>query len=383
MIDWNRAASSGEPAPGVAEAVVAGLRLADGRRGSGGEDVRTRIRQDAARLFGWQHPDRVVFTSGATFGLNQAVRDLPRGARVFAPALEHNASLRPLHARAEDGAITLEVLPFGGDGRVSVEEVARRLDAHASDAPVWLFLSLASNLLGTLQPVDALAALCAERGVALVLDLSQGGGQVPVRLSDWKPRYAVVPGHKGLHGPPGVGLLFVAPEAEPDPLVRGGTGVQGERLTMPTELPIALEAGTPNLPGILGLGAALRWRLDSGLPDLAPVRARLARLEERLRGLPGVQPLPSLPVAWDARLPVLALASAEVPPALLAAYLEQQGIRTRAGMMCAALAPAAAGVDGTGGVLRLSPPVDAPEADFVRVGDALEEAFTALAPPPA
>lgn len=381
-LNWNRAATAADPAPGVAEALLEGLRAVDPARGTGKFQARREdIRRDAAQLFHFCAPERVVFTSGATHGLNQAIHTIPSGAFVVASELEHNAALRPLEAARLAGRIELAFLGFGTDGRVQLSALAD-IFAARTEAERWLFLSLASNVLGTIQPIDEIAAWCLQNEIRLVLDLSQGGGQIPVDLDRWQPTFATVAGHKGLHGPQGVGILFVGKDAPLVPLMYGGTGRHGESLDPPNELPGCFEAGTPNLPGIFALGAALRWRLHSPA-ELGPVREALQLVEAACLADPRVQVVPATPPPWEQRLPVLSLSFREIPPAVIASELAQHGFYVRAGMMCAALAPAAAGVAEQGGVLRLSPPEATGLHDAKRALALLHQALDLFQPLPA
>jgi len=381
-LNWNRAATAADPAPGVAEALLEGLLAVDPARGSGKFQARREdIRRDAAKLFQFSAPERVVFTSGATHGLNQAIHTIPAGAFVVASELEHNAALRPLESARLAGRIECAHLGFGQDGRVQLPALANIFEGR-TEPERWLFLSLASNVLGTIQPVDEVAAWCQKNGVRLVLDMSQGGGQIPVDLDRWQPTFATVAGHKGLHGPQGVGILFVGKHARLLPIMHGGTGRHGGSLDPPHELPGCFEVGTPNLPGIFALGAALHWRLQAPA-ELGPVRAALHFVEEAFRADPRVQIVPATPPPWEQRLPVLSLGFSEVPPAVIASELAQHGFFVRAGMMCAALASAAAGVADQGGVLRLSPPEETDLCDAKRAVELLRNALDLFQPLPA
>lgn len=369
---WNQAATSSEPFPGVAEALVEGLRAPSPRRGAAASDRLDRIRMQAARLFAFPHPERVIFTPGCTWGLNLAILGAVRpGQRVLTSALEHNALARPLEAARRRG-ITVEVLGFGSDGRLRLEEWEARLRSGAE----WVALAVASNLLGTLQPWRELASLARAHGARLILDLAQGGGLVPLELGAASSAYAAVSGHKGLHGPRGIGLLFVGPDEEPEPWILGGTGSESALLEMPGSWPQRLEPGTPNLPGIFGLGAALEW-LAAHPPELAPIRARLATLEAWCRARSDLQVLPPQAPPWDARLPILALRPTRVPPELLGAALAARGLETRTGLLCTSRLLPALGLEG--GVLRLSPPLSADDAEFAAVRTLLAETLDALA----
>jgi selenocysteine lyase/cysteine desulfurase len=378
VLDWNRAATCAAPSPGVAEAMQEGLLAADIQRGAtaaANADRVSQIRHRAAEYFGFSYPDRLIFTPGATFALNQAIAGIADGSTVLCTRLEHNSALRPLHAARRKRGLKVETIPFDQQGMTDLSALQKRLQNGGVD---WLICGSASNVFGTIQPLAAICQMATDHGVKVVADLSQGAGQIDFNLQELGVAYAAVPGHKGLAGPRGIGLLMVAPSENPPPLVHGGTGSQGESLDMPEAYPTRLEAGTPNFPGIYGLGAALDWRALHPV-DLKPVRQGLAWLEKELRQHSAFEVYPVDPPDWQQRLGILSLNCKNLPGAMLAAYLAQSGVHVRSGMMCAALAPAAIGA--YTGVVRLSPPPDCPQADFERVLQLLTEAAAALAPP--
>lgn len=353
-LNWNRAATCASPAPGVADAMLRGLHAGDGLRGShAGGDVLGQIRAAAAELFHFPWPTRVIFTPGATYALNQAVHAIADGATVLTSALEHNSLLRPLHQAGQSRGLKVEQAAITNCAQIDVADVRQRLQQGGVD---WLAFSVASNVYGTLQPVKELCQVARECGARVLLDMSQGGGQVEVDLGSLQADFAVVPGHKGLHGPRGVGLLFVHPDQNPAPLISGGTGSQGEELQMPTSWPTRLEAGTMNLPGIYGLGAALRWRQDNPA-NLTTLREHLAKWEQKLQQRSDLRLLPPQSPLWQQRLPILCMEPLTLPAEILAALLDQAGLQVRAGNMCAAWAGKALQVEN--GLLRLSPPESA------------------------
>lgn len=331
------------------------------------------IRIRAAELFGFRPPERVIFTPGATFALNQALSGcLQPGDRVLGTRLEHNAVLRPLHALQKSRALDLDWVGFSPQGFLDLQQLQ---DALRKKPCQWLILGLCSNVLGTIQPVAEACALAREHGARVILDMAQGGGYVPVDLDAWQVSAAAVAGHKGLHGPRGTGLLFVAQDLNPEPIVRGGTGIQGMSMDMPAKWPIHLEAGTRNYPGIYGLGAALEY-LQAHPPNLDGLRLRMEALENSLRAHPGLEVYPPQAAPWSQRLGILSFRAKAVPSEILAGFLEQQGIQVRSGVMCASLAAGALS-DGQS-MLRLSPDLHAPESEFKRVKDALTEALACL-----
>jgi selenocysteine lyase/cysteine desulfurase len=360
----------------VEQALIEGLHALPADRGSTGQTTAERIfaiRVLAADLFGFRHPERVLFTPGATYGLNLAVRrGISDGSHVLTTASEHNSLLRPLHAAATRG-VTFEVLPFAGDGRLDLEALGHALEAGNAG---WLAMCIASNTLGVVQPYVEACRMAREAGVSVILDLSQGGGQVPVNLGELDVAYAAIAGHKGLYGPRGIGLLFVGAGQEPQPFLHGGTGTEGTMLEMPDAFPGHLEAGTSNYPGIFAMGAALNW-IRQNPPDLGPLCARLSRLEDWCRTQPGLEVLPTEGCAWEHRLAVLSMRPKDFPAEMMVQYLAQVGISARAGSMCTTqVLPA---VDAEDGLMRLSPPLDATDDDFARVRKAIEESLEAFA----
>lgn len=374
---WNRAATSGDPFPGVEQAMIEGLHAPPSARGSFGKATADRIqgiRGRAARLFGFSHPDRVIFVPGCTWGLNLAVHGAVRpGHVVLTTALEHNALSRPLEAARRAGA-QVEVLPIDASGRMRLETLEARLRLGGVD---WLAFAIASNVLGTVEPFAEACVLARAHGARILLDLAQGGGSLPLRLDDLGVSYAAVSGHKGLHGPRGIGLLFVGPQEQPETWVQGGTGTEGMLIEMPRELPQRLEPGTANYPGIFGLGAALEW-LERHPPELAAIRARLARFDAWCRARADLEVLPPSPPPWTERLPVLALRPRAVPPEVLVQALAQGGLDVRAGTMCTSRVLPSFGL--SGGVVRFSPAPETEDAEFEAVRALLEQCLDELVP---
>ncbi|MDA1261074.1 MAG: aminotransferase class V-fold PLP-dependent enzyme [Planctomycetota bacterium] len=374
-VEWNQAATSSHLHPGVPEAVLEGLHAPSAHRGQQGSGTYARlhqIRATAGRLFGSAVPERVIFTPGCTWGLNLAILGAVQpGHRVLTSALEHNAVARPLEAARRRGT-QVEVLDFDATGRLRLEEWETRLRAGAD----WVVLSIASNLLGTIQAWEEICRLARQHGARVILDLAQGGGLIPVDLDAHGCSYAAVSGHKGLHGPRGVGLLFVAQDENPEPWIRGGTGTEGALLEMPESWPQRLEPGTSNLPGIFGLGAALDWA-EAHPPNLTPVRARLAALEAWCRARTDLKVMPPEPLDWKHRLSVLAIRPTRIPSELLSTALGARGIDQRSGSLCTSRVLPALGL--SGGVVRLSPPLDADDAEFAAVQGVLAESLDALA----
>lgn len=345
MIYLDNAATTLRKPPQVAVAVAQALRdCANPGRGGHAAAVRAEetlfhTRSLAARYFGLE-PEQVCFTANATEGLNIALRSLIRpGDRVVISGLEHNAVTRTLKAlEAKVHPVTAPIF----DQAAWLEAFDRALTPETR-AAVCLQVS---NVFGAVLPVEGLGKICAARNIPLVLDVSQSAGLLPVKPEAWGAAFTAMPGHKGLLGPMGTGLLLC--RQRPEPLRFGGTGSRSVEQTMPPELPDRLEAGTPNVPGIAGLGASLAWLLSRDQNRLAQGERRL--LAQAVRGLQALElPLwtgPGQTGVLSFRLPGLDCEEA-------ARAYGAAGVALRAGLHCAPLAHKTAGTlpEGT---LRLS-----------------------------
>ena len=204
-----------------------------------------------------------------------------------------------------------------------------------------------SNVFGYRLPAEGIAALCRRRDVPFVLDASQSAGMLPVSMRELGAAFIAMPGHKGLYGPQGTGLLLCGHEAQP--LLEGGTGSQSLLQHMPQELPDRLEAGTHNMPGIAGLLEGLRFVAEKGVDRIAGHERRLAmRAEEQLRGIDGVELL--CEKGFDHQTGVLSFRAAGRDCEELGERLAAQGAAVRAGLHCAPLAHRTAGTLETGTV---------------------------------
>ena len=302
-------------------------------------------RERAAELFHVPGPEQVVFTCNATHALNIAIRSLVRpGATVLISGYEHNAVTRPLHA-VEGVQVRVARAPvFDREGmlRAFREELDRGVDAAVC--------THVSNVFGFILPLEEIAGLCRARDVPLIVDAAQSAGCVPIDFTALGAQFVAMPGHKGLYGPQGTGILLCAGEAQP--LLYGGTGSLSVRQTMPDFLPDRLEAGTPNVPGIAGLEQGLRFVARMGVGNIAQYERRLVRtLGALLRETAGVDCF----LAEDeaAQGGVLAFRVNGTDCENTGECLGEQGVAVRAGLHCAPLAHESAGTLETG-VVRAS-----------------------------
>ena len=206
-------------------------------------------RERAGRLFGCD-PEQVVFTSNCTHGLNIAIRSIVKsGMKVAVSGFEHNAVTRPLHSLGAE-------LLVAGRKLFDWEDTLNCFADSLKKAEAAVFTHV-SNVFGYILPVEDMARLCLEKGIPFILDAAQSAGSIPLSLKDLGADFIAMPGHKGLLGPQGTGLLLCGRPGEP--LLMGGTGSDSIRQDMPEYLPERLEAGTLNVPGIGGLLAGMNY----------------------------------------------------------------------------------------------------------------------------
>lgn len=294
-----------------------------------------RCREAAGALFDCR-PEQVVLTASCTHGLNIAIRTLVKpGDRVVVSGFEHNAVTRPLHALGAELQVAGRRLFDWADTLEQFDKALR----PGVDAAVFTHVS---NVFGYILPVEQIGAMCRERGIPFILDAAQSAGTLPVKLETLGADFIAMPGHKGLLGPQGTGLLLCRAGAEP--LLYGGTGSMSIAQTMPPELPERLEAGTLNVPGCAGLETGIRQVLSAGEQAIFRREHRLAmdcagKLEKM-----GMQVYAGEhQAATVSFLPGMDCEEA-------AAMLAKQGIAVRAGLHCAPLAHESAGTLETGTV---------------------------------
>ena len=349
MIYLDSAATTFQKPPSVRAAVQNAMRtLASPGRGGyaaarAAEETAFRCRSLAADLFHVPSPEQVVFTSNATHGLNLAIKSLvPEGGRAVVSGYEHNAVTRPLHALRARVKVAASPL---FDRRAALRAFENLIEAGV-DAVVCTHVS---NVFGFVLPIEDVAALCRAEGVPLIVDASQSAGILPLDFAALGAAFVAMPGHKGLYGPQGTGLLLCGCETRP--LLEGGTGSASLEQEMPDFLPDRLEAGTHNMPGIAGLEAGLRFVQERGERIARHERALTARAAERLRRIDGVTAY----AASDTleQVGVLSFNVDGREPEEVAEALANRGFALRAGLHCAPYAHRTAGTlpDGT---VRLS-----------------------------
>ena len=242
------------------------------------------VREDLCRLFGaGEDPSYAIFTSGVTMSLNMIMKGaLHPGDHLIISGMEHNAVARPA-TQLEAAGVAVSIAPCDEDGVLRLEEFEKLITPKTCLA----VMQYASNVSGTIQPIGAIGAICRRHGVLLAVDSAQAAGHFAFDMRKLQIDALCFTGHKGLLGPSGIGgfVMNEAMNKALTPLIAGGTGSMSASLEMPPTLPDRYEAGTPNLPGIMGLGVALRYLQEVGLDALH--RREMALTERFLSGLRG------------------------------------------------------------------------------------------------
>ena len=351
MIYLDNAATSFPKPPEVIEAVRGAMEKIGGNPGRGGHAgalaggrILEKCRELAAEYAGISAPERVIFCLNCTDALNTAIRGtLHAGDEVLVSHAEHNAVMRPLMGYHDAGKITVRILPPDERGLLSPDTVRAAIGPKTA----LCVLCHASNVTGLIQPARDIARACHAQGVPLLLDAAQTAGTEDI--ASVQADMIAMPGHKGLLGPMGTGLLCLGEGMLPRPLREGGTGSASESLRQPAMLPDRLESGTANLPGIAGLTQGLKFVLRH--------RAAIAEYEQTLRArlLEGLMNRADIQVYGgpqeSAHTGVVSFNIRGMDSGQAADALNKQKIAVRGGLHCA---PAIHAWLGTEGAVRAS-----------------------------
>jgi len=323
-------------------------------------------RDKIAELLNIPHPDRIVFSQNATSAINTALFGVLRpGDHCVTSTMEHNAVVRPLAALADRGVL-LSKFPVSSDGEVDL----KAFEALFRPNTKLVVFTHVSNVSGTILPIETLAEIARKNGAAVLLDASQSAGAMPLDVASLGLDFMACPGHKGLLGPQGTGLLYISDRFEIEPILYGGTGSKSELDRMPEFLPDRFEAGTLNTPGLAGLAAGVEFLLRTGVEA---VRTKEDGLCQRLLG--GLSSLAGVAIhgpRTGARAPVVSFTMANLDPSSIGDILDAEfDIASRVGLHCAPDAHRSLGTFPTGTV-RVSPGFFNTESDIDRVVNAID-----------
>jgi cysteine desulfurase family protein len=332
-----------------------------------------RTRRGIAELVDLEDPNRVIFGYSGTDVLNMAIWGLLRpGDHVVTTVCEHNSVLRPLRHLSDTADVVVSYVACDGKGLVAPDDVRRALRPNTRLVAVVH----GSNVTGALQPVEAIGEVVHESGAYFLIDAAQSLGEVPLTMTATYADLIAAPGHKGLLGPLGTGVLCLSERAarELRPFRFGGTGTSSDEDRQPDELPYKFEPGNLNIVGIAGLAAALEFFAQR---DIGVIRDHHLLLVNRF--LAGLEDIPGLhvygPKSGNSRTSVVSLTLDGYDPQELAVLLEMTaGIECRAGLHCAPKMHEALGTLAGGGTVRLSPGWSTTAADINTAIAVIEQA---------
>lgn len=293
-------------------------------------------REQLAKLFHAQSSKQVVFTPGITYSLNYLIKNgLKPGDHVLVTGLEHNAVMRPLHQMEKQGII-YEIVPVDQEGMLKAEDIERRIRKNTKA----VIILHASNVCGTIMPLEAIGQVCEKYGCYFVVDTAQSAGTLDIDMQKAKIDFLAFTGHKGLLGPQGIGGFLISDrlDLELEPLIAGGTGSISDQLEMPSMLPDKYESGTMNLPGIVGLHTALEYLEKVGISKIHRKKMELTEyFLKELKKLSDIRVVGRQGI--EDRVAVISLDFQKTDNAIAAFQLESEyGIMTRVGLHCAPVA---------------------------------------------
>jgi cysteine desulfurase family protein len=358
MIYLDNAATSWPKPEIVYQTMDRFLREKGGNPGRGSHSLATAASQviDETRLLttrflGVSEMERVVFTLNCTDSINLALKGLLKpGDRVIISSLEHNAVLRPLNKLAAKGVEIVKIPVSPVTGTTPAEDIEKAITPKTR----LIEMIYSSNVNGVIQPIEEYGAVAKRHGLIFMVDAAQSAGHFPLDVSANNIDLLAFSGHKGTFGPPGVGILYISPQINPDTLREGGTGSFSESENQPENLPDRYEAGTLNSLGIAGLGAGLKFIQDEGMEKITAHEERLTRrLIEGLSDVPGVKIYKAVDSLKQA--PVISLNIEGLAPGEAGVILDQAfDIKVRTGLHCSPEAHRSIGTF-PGGTVRLSP----------------------------
>lgn len=316
------------------------------------EEMIIETRRRLTEFFGGTDPSRLVFGLNATDALNLLINSvLEPGDHALTTCLEHNSVLRPLYYLNKYKGVEVDHVPFDVNGYVNPDDIRTGI----KDNTRLVVVNHGSNVLGTIQPVGDIGAICREKGVVFAIDCAQTAGLVPVDVCDMNIDVVCFTGHKSLMGPTGVGGMYLCDHVHMRPDRSGGSGVDSASPEQPVSYPWHLEFGTLNTVGIAGLLAGQKWiEGQGGVGKIYAHEMALARrLVEGLSQIDGLT-LYAADLERD-HLPVITFNIEGLEASDVGTMLDvDHDIACRTGYHCAPLVHKTLGTDTLHGTVRFS-----------------------------
>lgn len=369
MIYLDNAATTGKKPQMVIKAVENALKNYSANPGRGGHSASIKasekiykIRQKIASYFGAKSESSICFTYNCTAAINTVLKGvLNRGDHVIVSSLEHNAVMRPIHSLKGEKGVEFSI------AEVNISEPDYCLNSIkklVKNNTKLIFLTHASNVTGTVLPINEIGAFCRENNILFAVDAAQSAGHIRIDMKEMGIDYLCIAPHKGLYAPMGVGILIAEKDID-NVLIEGGTGVNSKSMLQPESLPERIESGTVNLPAIFGVGAGVDFISDDTVKNRINNEESLTRYAAKLLRKANAE------IYGDYSenstfAPVLSFNIKGVESEMLADYLSRNNIAVRGGLQCAPFAHKSLGTFEQGTV-RISTSVFNSEQDIEKL----------------
>ena len=287
------------------------------------------------KLFNNPDPDhkRLILSSSATEAANLAIRGIAcQGDHFITTEIEHNSILRPLYMLKQEGLIDYDIVPMNPEtGMIDPIDIENAIKPETK----MILINHGSNVIGTIQPVEEIGQICKKHNVLYLVDASQTAGVIPVDMQKLNADIVVYAGHKSLFGPCGTGGLAIGPDVPIRSTKWGGTGIKSALRYHPDDFPQRLETGTPNILGISGLNAGVKWVLEQGIENIHKQEMKLiAQLVDGIKNLEGLTL--HCPGTGHDHLPVISITVENITPQELTTRLDvDSNVTCRSGLQCA------------------------------------------------
>lgn len=302
-----------------------------------GDRIIYNCREALMKLFNFDKLENVIFTANITQSLNIVLKNVIKdGWHVITSSMEHNSVLRPLSTLKETKNIDLDIIECSAEGVINVEDFKNAIKPNTK----LVALTHASNVIGSIQPLEEIGKICREKNIYFVIDSAQSAGAIPVDFYKIRCNALTFTGHKSLLGPQGIGgfLIDDALNKEALPFIEGGTGSLSQSIIQPDFLPDKFESGTLNAPGVAGLLSGINYIMKEGITAIQEKEQELCQhFINELLNIPSIKVYGFKNAAL--RTPTISINSSKINNAELGFILDREyGIMSRTGLHCAPLA---------------------------------------------
>jgi cysteine desulfurase family protein len=303
---------------------------------SGDLDYIHETRKIICSFFGFDHPNKAIFTSSATESLNtiiQGISSVLKKPHFIASYKEHNSVLRPLFHLLRERKIELTLIKPDKEGWLDPQKIENAIRNNT----IAVILSHLSNCVGDVSDLDTIGKICYSRNLQFIVDAAQSCGLIPINIKKSNINFLVFTGHKSLFGITGIGGFVLNSDIKIKPLKYGGTGIKSESLYQPEELPIYYESGTQNFIGIISLFAGIKFIQETGLNNIYDrVKYLTKYLHDKLKEMDSIKILGSQN-SGD-HLSIISMKINSMSPDSVGFILRDSfNIITRTGLLCAPL----------------------------------------------